>query len=1060
MGVTRLLSTPCNRRRWPPLTVLVAIGASLLIMACSSADPEPWQSPGGTPQLYEDVEPTGTRQAVTRFDGSNVSLVAQDSPWHRTLEIVNASAESAISAGPLEQSDRLNGFEYSGNCRYDNERVAASNGQWTFQLANACNMVQLSNARVTPGDGLTLLLDVLLNNEPGENETQLLAHIVAEQDDGSLSTLALRQMSLANTGDGWQAVQITVPFGQADMFSNRRIGVQLINPMAANTVFADRLKLSSHSPNDSRAPVFAQSWRDQCDQLWAGENFWSNRLQDWEVSQGRLRTRDASEFRPNRTTHRITTVVSAAPSDFSLRVTTGVVDTAESDAYSGFLIGAGGRMDYRSASLVHNRHGKSGGLIAAVDGNGRAFLLDHDVGKGRLASGRTSGSVGTDGITLQLDATLQSNGKYLLNVFAIKSNGQPVSSAQAEVEAVQLLGNIALVSNPGSGNTTHWFDNWSGYGAKLHEMPGRQLGPVLFSSYTLSRGELTLNAQYPPVCHDVMPEPELQIRTGDSWQTVASTQIDSNAFTARFSVPSWNHSATIEYRIVTRLPHNGEMVAYYFHGAIQPDTQDENEFVLGVYNCRPGLIASDEEGWIQQNNVRPFTWTRERIVFPHEELLQNSQQHPLTLVAFLGDQIYEFDPNGLIEERPEFIVNDYLWKWFQFGWSARELMRNLPTVILPDDHDVYQANLWGQAGRPAAAPEVGGYVYPAAFIDVVEKTQTGSLPAPHSNRPLNQAIDTYYTSLVYRGVGIAVLEDRKFKTGPESTQQPRQLLGSDQLAFLEQWAADWRGQSMKLAVSQSPFSQSTTHAGQHFTRINRDQDSNGWPKQGRDDAVTLLRKAYAPHIAGDQHLGMSLKHGIEAPDDAVYSFAGPSMLNIFPRVWDPANQADGPGDRQSSRLGRHTDAHGNFINVLAVANPDVYYKPVAAQPVPSKNELGIGYGIVRINKALRQYTFEAWPANVAPDAVNATPYSGWPFTVDQMANDGRIPVGYLVPRQAPVAEPVIQVFNEKDASLVYARRSSTPAVVLPVFDSTTTYRVVLSDPSTGYREQFEQQTVQ
>jgi len=73
-------------------------------------------------------------------------------------------------------------------------------------------------------------------------------------------------------------------------------------------------------------------------------------------------------------------------------------------------------------------------------------------------------------------------------------------------------------------------------------------------------------------------------------------------------------------------------------------------------------------------------------------------------------------------------------------------------------------------------------------------------------------------------------------------------------------------------------------------------DANGWPKVGRDAAVRALRRASAPHITGDQHLGMTLRHGIESPGDAVYSFAGPSMLNIFPRIWDPENAEAGPGD--------------------------------------------------------------------------------------------------------------------------------------------------------------------
>ena len=40
----------------------------------------------------------------------------------------------------------------------------------------------------------------------------------------------------------------------------------------------------------------------------------------------------------------------------------------------------------------------------------------------------------------------------------------------------------------------------------------------------------------------------------------------------------------------------------------------------------------------------------------------------------------------------------------------RELMRDRPTVSLPDDHDVYQGNLWGESGEGRKTTQAaGGY---------------------------------------------------------------------------------------------------------------------------------------------------------------------------------------------------------------------------------------------------------------------------------------------------------------------------------------------------------------
>jgi len=101
-----------------------------------------------------------------------------------------------------------------------------------------------------------------------------------------------------------------------------------------------------------------------------------------------------------------------------------------------------------------------------------------------------------------------------------------------------------------------------------------------------------------------------------------------------------------------------------------------------------------------------------------------------------------------------------------------------------------------------------------------------------------------------------------------------------------------------------------------------------------------------------------------------------------------------------------------------------------------KDDLGIGYGIVRIDKSLLQYAFEAWPANKNPTDP----------TVQQEDNDGRVPEGFLPERTAQVEDPVVEVVNESSGELVYSRRVSGSTVALPVFDANASYHVMLSDP--------------
>ncbi len=66
-----------------------------------------------------------------------------------------------------------------------------------------------------------------------------------------------------------------------------------------------------------------------------------------------------------------------------------------------------------------------------------------------------------------------------------------------------------------------------------------------------------------------------------------------------------------------------------------------------------------------------------------------------------------------------------------------------------------------------------------------------------------------------------------------------------------------------------------------------DFDSDGWPQLERNRALSLFRKAFALHVAGDQHLGSTVWYGIDSYRDAGYAIVSPATGNIFPRRWFP-----------------------------------------------------------------------------------------------------------------------------------------------------------------------------
>jgi hypothetical protein len=99
--------------------------------------------------------------------------------------------------------------------------------------------------------------------------------------------------------------------------------------------------------------------------------------------------------------------------------------------------------------------------------------------------------------------------------------------------------------------------------------------------------------------------------------------------------------------------------------------------------------------------------------------------------------------------------------------GVQELLKDIPAVALPDDHDVYHGNVWGAGGKRAkgsgqTGQDSGGYVMPARFVKAVERTQTSNMPAPYDPNTVEQDIGVYYTSLLF-----AIVEDRKWKSAPK-----------------------------------------------------------------------------------------------------------------------------------------------------------------------------------------------------------------------------------------------------------------------------------------------------
>jgi hypothetical protein len=421
----------------------------------------------------------------------------------------------------------------------------------------------------------------------------------------------------------------------------------------------------------------------------------------------------------------------------------------------------------------------------------------------------------------------------------------------------------------------------------------------------------------------------------------------------------------------------------------------------------------------------------------------------------------------------------------------------VPTIAIPDDHDVYHGNVWGAGGKAtdagltgAAAQDSGGYKMSPEFVNMVQTTQTSHLPDPYDPTPVDQGIGVYYTECNIGGLSIAILEDRKFKSAPrkifpdadivngwaqnsawdvkrKSRVKDASLLGTRQLKFLENWAGDWSYKTwMKAAVSQTLFSNIATlpesaksdgvvpgldipEPGTYVEgdKLVADFDSNGWPQVGRNKALRLFRKGFALHVVGDQHLANTSQYGVEDWRDSSYVIVSPATGNLFPRRWWPPEEGRNRAPESPKYTGDFEDGFGNKISVYAIANPQKSTKH------PERHhELATGYSVITFFKGTREIEMANWPYWADPD-VDA-PFPGWPIRINQQDNFGKKAEAWLPEIGVTgIVDPVIQIFLQQTDEMVYALRMDGQFFQPKVFRAGL-YRIKVGEPDKNIWQEF------
>src|SRR5262249_46615489 len=162
----------------------------------------------------------------------------------------------------------------------------------------------------------------------------------------------------------------------------------------------------------------------------------------------------------------------------------------------------------------------------------------------------------------------------------------------------------------------------------------------------------------------------------------------------------------------------------------------------------PGCLRSGDAATGDLHRPDP---PRPGLQDPARRRLRNlSKQSPDMLVA-LGDQLYEHRPT--IADPSPAPTLDYLYRYYLWLWAFGGLTRNTPTIVLIDDHDVDQGNIWGHNGAaaPSGDQNQGGYVKAASFINMLQGIQCGHNPDAFDATPILQNITVYYSHFRYGG---------------------------------------------------------------------------------------------------------------------------------------------------------------------------------------------------------------------------------------------------------------------------------------------------------------------
>lgn len=789
----------------------------------------------------------------------------------------------------------------------------------------------------------------------------------------------------------------------------------LLSSFGFSQTFAKSLKFKN-SFSLPKPAVFGFDFKKSKDRVWLSEDLWSIPLEDWQLKSGRIIGESSIDnARINLLTHQI----KKGDGAFMLTYKIGVLKYDSTNTSVGVTLGINDETDTQSTSAAVY-FGK--GVRIGVNLKGEIFIENER----KILEPNFNFS------DFEITITGKTNeDKTELNISITDKIGNTASLNKTIESDISGLVSLNLFDK----STTAWLDKIELSGTKIVEKKEETFGPIFWCMYTLSDQTLKLTAQLPPLSIPERKTLDLEIKKDNIWLKTSTTSLDPIACTAVFKIENWKEEQNLPYRVT----YNLDDKTHTFEGLIRAEPKSQ-KIKLGALTCQHAMA------------------------FPYRPLVENLIKTNPDILYFSGDQIYEENGGYPIKRAPEDkAILSYLGKYYMFGWAFKNVMKDRPTICTPDDHDVFQGNLWGENGKLLSIAEweaqrdaQGGLVQTALMVNVVNKTQCAHLPDPFHSTLLPSGISTWYTHLRYGGVSFAIVSDRMFKSGPEIIRkgtgridhvterlQPGELeaealsmMGNPQMQFLKNWIEDWKDSNMKVLLSQTLFANVATHHGPKKEFLYGDLDSGGWPKKQRDEVLRLLQKAAVFHINGDQHLPFIVKYSIDNEQDGAWTFCTPAISTGYPR-WAKPDQVNMPYTKRPAHnlenTGLYKDIFGNDNFVYAVGNPENEFDFEKNRYKRAQLKAS-GFGLISFETNKRTIQMEAirFLADLSKvDSKNT--YPGWPFEINQIDNDGRRALGYLPNIKTSKQNQVIKIYDQANGELISASRISGLEVRPPVF---------------------------